>query len=366
MDNFGNEVVIKIPRYDIPNPKVAEDKLNVEIDILRTLWSAGGHRNIVKYISDCKLNTIPILVEEFVRGSTLEQEINQRGSINQSEAINCCLKLLSAVSFLHSHNVINRDLSPDNIMLRNNNISEPVIIDLGTAKKGYTQISLGTRIYGKPFIAPEVQSGGYCFNSDLYSIAAILLAMLAGTTKIERFFKASSKGPILRDDIARLVKCDIWLSDILKSVLDPDPHNRLFRTADEMINALTKVSVKPILKGQAVLIVLGKRYFLDEKSTYTIGRDSSCDIHIPDPIPYISRHHATIFYDASKRSWMIRDNSSLNGTVVDRQGTIHVVFTGRAHGSQGLGIIELKNGDKIGLAWRPDKGAYFQLEFMEA
>jgi len=368
-DDYSNQdVVIKVPRYDA-YPMIAEEKLRVEINVLKDLWSHGGHKGIVRYISDCQIGSIPVLVEEYISGESLDKKIDREGPIEQSEAISVCLKILDAVGYFQSLGLVHRALGPDDIMLRNSSLSDPVIIDFGTAKKGYIHMSKGTIILGKPFIAPEVTQGGYCYSSDLYSVAAILLAMIAGTTDIENFFQSTTilgqfLGPILRSDIKSQLKCDSWIFDLLKEELQPDPNKRKYKTAQEMINALKGIPIK-IPTGQASLIVLGRRYTLDPTKTYTIGSDSSRDIYIPDPVPYVSRYHAKIFYDSYERSWIIIDDSSTNGTVVIRGGQVNEVFTGKApqKGARGPKKFKLQDGDIIGLAWSQTKGAYIQLEF---
>lgn len=59
----------------------------------------------------------------------------------------------------------------------------------------------------------------------------------------------------------------------------------------------------------------GRRFNLDDKAVYSIGRLSSNDIALQDSS--VSRNHATLVREGS--TWTIRDNDSANGTMVNGQ-----------------------------------------------
>jgi serine/threonine protein kinase len=65
------------------------------------------------------------------------------------------LRLVEGVAELHSKDIMHRDLKLQNIMLRNNDITDPVIVDFGLARKGREDMNV--RYCGTPgYIAPEV------------------------------------------------------------------------------------------------------------------------------------------------------------------------------------------------------------------
>ncbi|MEM8670805.1 MAG: sigma 54-interacting transcriptional regulator [Planctomycetota bacterium] len=63
----------------------------------------------------------------------------------------------------------------------------------------------------------------------------------------------------------------------------------------------------------------GKQYFLDPSRPMHIGRGSSCEIMLTDPVS--SRFHAVIYFEDG--NWHLRDTSSRNGTHVNGQKTDH-------------------------------------------
>ena len=86
-----------------------------------------------------------------------------------------------AIEYLHSQNIIYRDLKPENAVVDQNGYL--CLVDLGTAKvlnedNGYRTFT----IIGTPhYMAPEVAEGqGYTFSTDLWSLGIILFEMVCG------------------------------------------------------------------------------------------------------------------------------------------------------------------------------------------
>jgi len=109
---------------------------------------------------------------------------------------------------------------------------------------------------------------------------------------------------------------------------------------------------------------------------YEVGRSSDCDIVIEDD--YVSEHHCNLIYDEAENTWKVVDDSSLNGTVIERSGNIIVVFIGRRAKESnyyadlvkeaGVGSMEeyLENGDKILLAYSfKTRRARIELKYVE-
>lgn len=63
----------------------------------------------------------------------------------------------------------------------------------------------------------------------------------------------------------------------------------------------------------------GKQYPLDPSRPLHIGRGSSCEIMLTDPVS--SRFHAVVYFEDG--NWHLRDTSSRNGTLVNGQKTDH-------------------------------------------
>ena len=92
-------------------------------------------------------------------------------------------KLLHALSFMHSRNIMHRDLKPDNILLRSSkDISSVVIADYGLATYALNNDQIFKRCGTPGYVAPEVLAYKenmpfYTTKCDMFSIGCILYIM---------------------------------------------------------------------------------------------------------------------------------------------------------------------------------------------
>jgi serine/threonine protein kinase len=108
-----------------------------EVSAYRTL----DHRQIPKVVDtnvdkyddqDFKL----YIVTEFVAGPTLEDRVRDRGPLALAEAIEFVASVASTLGYCHENDVVHRDVKPDNILLRDGAIADPVLVDFGQAFGG--------------------------------------------------------------------------------------------------------------------------------------------------------------------------------------------------------------------------------------
>lgn len=136
------------------------------------------------------------LVQDYAEGENYRTllEIRKRQGLrfNELEVTQLLLQILPVLEYIHSLGVIHRDISPDNLILRNAD-GLPVLIDFGgvkqvaaTLKSEYGQQNGGPPIaatrLGKVGYAPDeqMQMGIVYPDSDLYAMAATVLVLLTG------------------------------------------------------------------------------------------------------------------------------------------------------------------------------------------
>ena len=127
------------------------------------------HPNLVRYLS---LGKDGILME-YVDGETLSQRLTKNPDYfkHRKNSDKLIRQLLSALQYLHNHQVLHLDLKPDNILLTHIN-DDVKLIDLGFC---YTDTFADTQGRTNAFAAPEQKAGrAVDVRTDIYAFGIIL------------------------------------------------------------------------------------------------------------------------------------------------------------------------------------------------
>ncbi|HEY9849018.1 MAG TPA: serine/threonine-protein kinase [Leptolyngbyaceae cyanobacterium] len=132
------------------------------------------------------------ILMEYIEGTNLEELVQKRGAIPETEAVRYIQQIGDALTAIHSEGLLHRDVKPSNIILRASN-SEAVLIDFGIARDFTATLSphtiLGTLCYGAPeqFDPTIAQPKEY---TDVYALAATLYHLVTGTLPTSAVFRA--------------------------------------------------------------------------------------------------------------------------------------------------------------------------------
>lgn len=128
------------------------------------------------------------LIQEFISGSNLSQEIAVKGIWSEQEVRQLLLDLLPLIEFVHSKQIIHRDIKPENIIRRQRDNSL-ALVDFGAAKmvSPKTRDKTGTVIGSAAYIAPEQLKGKAVFASDFYSLGIICVHLLTNVHPFNLF-----------------------------------------------------------------------------------------------------------------------------------------------------------------------------------
>ncbi|WP_323808740.1 CHASE2 domain-containing serine/threonine-protein kinase [Nostoc sphaeroides] len=149
-----------------------------EAEILERL---GKHEQIPQLMASFEENQQFYIVQQFIRGRELSQELLPGQRLVQTEVISLLKQVLEVLSFVHSYGVIHRDVKPSNL-IRQESDGRIVLIDFGAVKQIQPQqqdeltIAIGTRGYA----APEQMAGIPRLNSDIYALGMIGIQALTG------------------------------------------------------------------------------------------------------------------------------------------------------------------------------------------
>ncbi len=174
------------------------------------------------------------LVQEFIDGENLEEELGRRGRFSEAEVMEILEALLPVMKFVHDSGSIHRDIKPSNIMRRRD--GRLFLLDFGAVRQVAATTPGGkasTGIYSMGFAPPEQMRGDTVYPAtDLYALAVTCITLLTGQQPNE-LYDAFSNTWKWHDSAT--------VSDRLAAVLDqmllPTPSQRL-QSAEEVLNAL--------------------------------------------------------------------------------------------------------------------------------
>ncbi|WP_071188571.1 serine/threonine-protein kinase [Trichormus sp. NMC-1] len=186
------------------------------------------------------------LVQEYIDGQNLEEELIQNGNFSEVQALEILREILPVLTFIHDRGIIHRDIKPSNIMRRRD--GKLFLLDFGAVKQ-VTNAPAGaaasTGIYSMGFAPPEQMSGSQVFPStDLYAFAVTLITLMTGQ-EANQLFDAYTNQWKWRSQITVSPR----LADILDKMLLAAASQR-FQSAEEVLEALFAPSVPPTVLPQ--------------------------------------------------------------------------------------------------------------------
>lgn len=137
-----------------------------------------------------------------VDGPTLQVFVDEQ-SADDRRAAEIVRDVARAVAYAHRHDIVHRDLKPDNILI--NSEGRPLVTDFGLAKwnREGTMLTRTGQVLGTPnYMSPEQASGRSeaGVTSDVYSLGAILYALLAGVPPHDGSNAAEVLRSVIQDD----------------------------------------------------------------------------------------------------------------------------------------------------------------------
>jgi len=153
--------------------KVFIKELKNEIEILKNL----DHPHIVRPMETFVHRNQLFIVMELCAGG----DLYSRDPYTEEEAARIISCILSAVSYIHTKNIVHRDLKYENILFVSDSPrAEIKLIDFGLSKKYASDAEEMTEGVGTIYtMAPEVLKGTYTSKADLWSVGVIAYMLLS-------------------------------------------------------------------------------------------------------------------------------------------------------------------------------------------
>jgi serine/threonine-protein kinase len=170
------EVALKVCQPPLNDKKFIPKFLREAFQLSRL-----DHPNIMKLLDFGNTDGFYYMATGFIRGHSLKDYLAE-GPIIEESAVAVAREMGKAFSHMRDHNVIHRDVKPENILISEEN--EIILVDFGLAKEeGQRTLSVGDELFGTPhFMAPErvLDSENLTIKTDIYSLGVTLYYIVSG------------------------------------------------------------------------------------------------------------------------------------------------------------------------------------------
>ncbi|MEO0217175.1 MAG: serine/threonine-protein kinase, partial [candidate division WOR-3 bacterium] len=184
---LNKEVIVKIFRVDLIRDQrdiqIIKEIAGEILEQLRQVAGLEGHPNI-NWILDIDKEMdgkILYFVVDYLE-EDLRSLVKKKGKLSIEEAFHIAEDILIALNYAHSHGIAHKNLKPENVRFKDNNV---VLTDFGLgyiAQKAIRRLKLSGFLSAPVYISPRIIRGLDItpYEADLYSVGALLYYMLTG------------------------------------------------------------------------------------------------------------------------------------------------------------------------------------------
>ena len=213
----------------------------------RTLGKIGNHPQIPRLLDFFEERRNFYLVQEYVSGHTIHQEVKQMGLFKEEKIRAFLIEILPVITYIHSQQVIHRDIKPANILRRDQD-DKLVLIDFGAVKnyvaqietqegvdQGHnTQFAVGTSGYAPP----EQLAMRPIFASDIYALGVTCIYLMTGKSPKDIEYNPST-GEMMWQKHVQLGR---HMTQVLSKMLEVSVRYR-YQSVEEVQQALQTTAV---------------------------------------------------------------------------------------------------------------------------
>lgn len=207
----------------------------------RTLGKIGNHPQVPRLLDYFEDNQQFYLVQEYISGSTLQQEIRRSGAMSEAGVKQFLSEILPLLQYIHSQQVIHRDIKPANLIRRDQD-GRLVLIDFGAVKNqvnpvaasGSDQTALTNFAIGTPgFAPPEQMALRPVYASDIYAAGVTCIYLLTAKSPKDLDYNPSTGEMVWQ----KYVQVSEHFAEVLKKMLEASVRHR-YQSATDIMRAL--------------------------------------------------------------------------------------------------------------------------------
>jgi serine/threonine protein kinase, bacterial len=207
----------------------------------RTLGKIGNHPQVPRLLDYFEDNQQFYLVQEYISGSTLQQEIRRSGAMSEAGVKQFLSEILPLLQYIHSQQVIHRDIKPANLIRRDQD-GRLVLIDFGAVKNqvnpvaasGSDQTALTNFAIGTPgFAPPEQMALRPVYASDIYAVGVTCIYLLTAKSPKDLDYNPSTGEMVWQ----KYVQVSEHFAEVLKKMLEASVRHR-YQSSTDIMRAL--------------------------------------------------------------------------------------------------------------------------------
>ena len=271
--NLQRDVAIKVLPFSLAFDKQFVERFQREARTSAQL----EHPHIIPIYRVAKSGRVIYFVMKYLRGGSLSEQLEQRGKLDVDQIRRMLAETAGALNYAHQHQIVHRDMKPDNIMF--DELGHAVLTDFGIAKAATgtrltgTGMSIGTPHYMSPEQARAQQLDG---RSDIYSLGVVAYQCLTGQVPFdgEDAFSIGYKHIMEEVPTPQLATAaERELFQVIKRMMAKSPEDR-FQAASELV---------AVLQGGRSAAELAPRHSLADAPTAVI-RPSEVELAMRTPV----------------------------------------------------------------------------------
>lgn len=241
------DVAFKIIREDTAKNSTNLNRFEREARAAASL----NHQNIVRVLNVGSYKGFPYMINEFVNGQNVRQILDVRGRFTFMEALDVMYQLCSAVMYAHEHNIIHRDIKPQNIFITSNGTAKLGDFGIATFQNATNMTRSDVVVGSVHYIAPEIASGNQAtVRSDVYSMGITFFELITGRVPFDSdsqirvaMMQIKEKFPLITKYNPKTPPC---IENIIYKAVNKDPKSR-YQSAESMRKDIQKIMNDPSL-----------------------------------------------------------------------------------------------------------------------
>ncbi len=221
----------------------------------KTLGKIGNHPQVPRLLDYFDFDQEFYLVQEYISGSTLQQEVKRSGPFSEAGVKQFLSEVLPMLQYIHSQQVIHRDIKPANLIRRSQD-KKLVLIDFGAVKDQVTptragaseQTALTAYAIGTPgYAPPEQMAMRPVYASDIYALGVTCVYLFTGKSPKDLDYDPAT-GEMLWEEYVHISD---HFAGVLRKMLEVSVRHR-YQAAGEILRAL---DLEPYLDSLAQSMV---------------------------------------------------------------------------------------------------------------